>query len=101
MAALPLNQRPRHFDTASSLEQFCNDTVMTFWHRHGGCQVGKVVDEYYKVIGVDGLNVIDASTFSFTPGTNPQATVMMLGRYNYDYKYDCNVCGVLTWSIIP
>ncbi|KAL1069865.1 hypothetical protein V6Z11_D12G293900 [Gossypium hirsutum] len=80
VAALPLNQRPRHFDTASSLEQFCNDTVMTFWHHHGGCQVGKVVDEDYKVIGVDGLRVIDASTFSFTPGTNPQATVMMLGR---------------------
>ncbi|MBA0657398.1 hypothetical protein Goklo_009683, partial [Gossypium klotzschianum] len=80
VAALPLNQRPRHFDTASSLEQFCNDTVMTFWHHHGGCQVGKVVDEDYKVIGVDGLRVIDASTFSSTPGTNPQATVMMLGR---------------------
>ncbi|KAA3459812.1 protein HOTHEAD-like isoform X1 [Gossypium australe] len=80
VAALPLNQRPRHFDTASSLEQFCNDTVMTFWHHHGGCQVGKVVDKDYRVIGVDGLRVIDASTFSFTPGTNPQATVMMLGR---------------------
>ncbi|MBA0689988.1 hypothetical protein Goari_007687, partial [Gossypium aridum] len=79
VSALPLNQRPRHFGTASSLEQFCNDTVMTFWHHHGGCQVGKVVDEDYKVIGVDGLRVIDASTFSFTPGTNPQATVMMLG----------------------
>ncbi|KAG8476264.1 hypothetical protein CXB51_033106 [Gossypium anomalum] len=80
VAALPLNQRPRHFDIASSLEQFCNDTVMTFWHHHGGCQVGKVVDKDYRVIGVDGLRVIDASTFSFTPGTNPQATVMMLGR---------------------
>ncbi|XVF12414.1 hypothetical protein REPUB_Repub08aG0116200 [Reevesia pubescens] len=63
-----------------SLEQFCKDTVMTIWHYHGGCQVGKVVDQEYRVLGVDGLRVIDDSTFKFSPGTNPQATVMMLGR---------------------
>ncbi|KAJ6672028.1 hypothetical protein OIU85_013382 [Salix viminalis] len=64
-----------------SLEQFCTDTVMTIWHYHGGCQVGKVVDNDYKVLGVDKLRVIDGSTFIDSPGTNPQATVMMLGRY--------------------
>ncbi|XP_039000179.1 protein HOTHEAD-like [Hibiscus syriacus] len=80
VAALPLNQRPRNANTTKSLEQFCNDTVMTFWHHYGGCQVGKVVDQDYKVLGLDGLRVIDASTFNFTPGTNPQATIMMLGR---------------------
>jgi len=26
------------------------------------------------------LRVIDGSTFNYSPGTNPQATVMMLGR---------------------
>ncbi|KAE8704681.1 putative Glucose-methanol-choline (GMC) oxidoreductase family protein [Hibiscus syriacus] len=79
-AALPVNLRPRHLNTAISLEQYCNDTLITFWHHHGSCRVGKVVDKDYRVIGVDGLRVIDASTFDFTPGTNPQATVMMLGR---------------------
>ncbi|XP_021282963.1 protein HOTHEAD-like [Herrania umbratica] len=64
-----------------SLEQFCIDTVRTIWHYHGGCQVGKVVDRDYKVFGVDSLRVIDGSTFNFSPGTNPQATLMMLGRY--------------------
>lgn len=54
---------------------------MTIWHYHGGCQVGKVVDHDYKVLGVDALRVIDGSTFYYSPGTNPQATVMMLGRY--------------------
>ncbi|XVF41502.1 hypothetical protein PTKIN_Ptkin01aG0284600 [Pterospermum kingtungense] len=49
------------------------------WHYHGGCQVGKVVARDYKVLGVDGLRIIDGSTFSFSPGTNPQATLMMLG----------------------
>ncbi|KAJ0954504.1 putative FAD/NAD(P)-binding domain superfamily [Helianthus annuus] len=30
---------------------------------------------------LDSLRVIDGSTFDYSPGTNPQATVMMLGRY--------------------
>jgi choline dehydrogenase len=53
---------------------------MTIWHYHGGCQVRKVVDNDYKVLGVDKLRVIDGSTFIDSPGTNPQATVMLLGR---------------------
>ncbi|XP_062076144.1 protein HOTHEAD-like isoform X2 [Humulus lupulus] len=81
IAILPLNLRPRHIDDPFSLEQFCKDTVMSIWHYHGGCQVGKVVDNEYKVLGVDALRVIDGSTFLASPGTNPQATVMMLGRY--------------------
>lgn len=82
MVNIPTNLRPRHVVGASiSLEQFCRDTVMTIWHYHGGCQVDRVVDRDYKVLGVDGLRVIDGSTFYNSPGTNPQATCMMLGRY--------------------
>ncbi|XP_044487327.1 protein HOTHEAD [Mangifera indica] len=80
-ASAPVNLLPRHSNVSTSLEQYCKDTVMTIWHYHGGCQVGKVVDEDYKVLGVDALRVIDGSTFKYSPGTNPQATVMMLGRY--------------------
>ncbi|XWS61089.1 hypothetical protein CRYUN_Cryun07bG0095700 [Craigia yunnanensis] len=76
---LPLNLRPRHLTSAFSLAQFCMDTVMTIWHYHGGCVVGKVVDHDYKVLGMDALRIIDGSTFTGSPGTNPQATVMMLG----------------------
>ncbi|KAD6454539.1 hypothetical protein E3N88_09245 [Mikania micrantha] len=64
-----------------SIASFCRKTVSTFWHAHGGCLVNKVVDRNLKVIGVDSLRVVDASTFFNSPGTNPQATVMMLGRY--------------------
>uniref|UniRef100_A0A0V0GZ43 Putative ovule protein n=1 Tax=Solanum chacoense TaxID=4108 RepID=A0A0V0GZ43_SOLCH len=80
-ASAPVNLLPKHDNISVSLEQFCKDTVMTIWHYHGGCQVGNVVDQDYKVIGVDNLRVIDGSTFNIPPGTNPQATVMMLGRY--------------------
>lgn len=80
-ASAPVNLLPRHYNSSQSLEDFCKDTVMTIWHYHGGCQVGSVVDHDYKVMGVDALRVIDGSTFNVSPGTNPQATVMMLGRY--------------------
>ncbi|XP_051138370.1 protein HOTHEAD-like [Andrographis paniculata] len=81
MLSFPNNLRRRHLTAAYSLEQFCRDTVMTIWHYHGGCHVNRVVDGDYKVIGVDALRVVDGSTFASSPGTNPQATVMMLGRY--------------------
>lgn len=80
-ASVPVNLLPKHANSSTSLEQFCKDTVMTIWHYHGGCQVGMVVDPDYKVLGIDALRVIDGSTFNNSPGTNPQATVMMLGRY--------------------
>ncbi|RWR80735.1 protein HOTHEAD-like protein [Cinnamomum micranthum f. kanehirae] len=67
--------------TFESWEQYCKDTVITIWHYHGGCQVGRVVDHQYRVLGVDSLRVIDGSTFIDSPGTNPQATLLMLGRY--------------------
>ncbi|OMP09631.1 hypothetical protein COLO4_05282 [Corchorus olitorius] len=76
-----INLLPKRYNISSPLEDYCKNTVMTIWHYHGGCQVGRVVDSDYKVLGVDALRVIDGSTFNYSPGTNPQATVMMLGRY--------------------
>ncbi|KAL2995643.1 hypothetical protein AAZX31_10G227100 [Glycine max] len=69
MLHLPVNLRPKHANAAFSLERYCLHTVLTIWHYPGG------------VIGVEALRVIDGSTFHGSPGTNPQATVMMLGRY--------------------
>ncbi|CAL4937322.1 unnamed protein product [Urochloa decumbens] len=80
-AYFPVNLMPRHPRDTRPLQQYCRETVMTIWHYHGGCHVGGVVDRDYRVIGVRGLRVIDSSTFKYSPGTNPQATVMMLGRY--------------------
>ncbi|GMH16018.1 hypothetical protein Nepgr_017859 [Nepenthes gracilis] len=76
-----VNLLPKHMNDTSCLEQFCKDTVITIWHYHGGCHVGKVVGPDYRVLGVNGLRIVDGSTFYESPGTNPQATVMMLGRY--------------------
>eukprot|EP01018_Ginkgo_biloba_P033118 Gb_00812 [translate_table: standard] len=64
-----------------TMAQFCRKTLMTYYHNHGGCNIGSVINERYQVMGIDGLRVVDASTFKDTLGTNPQATVMMLARY--------------------
>ncbi|KAJ0672693.1 putative glucose-methanol-choline oxidoreductase, FAD/NAD(P)-binding domain superfamily [Helianthus annuus] len=79
---IPYNMNA-HGNTSTSLEQHCKDTVRTIWHYHGGCHIGKVVDDEYKVLGVDSLRVVDGSTLLNSPGTNPQASLLMLGRYLY------------------
>ncbi|CAH9118662.1 unnamed protein product [Cuscuta europaea] len=63
------------------MEEFCRQTVSTIWHYHGGCVVGKVVDGDFRLVGIESLRVVDGSIFTVSPGTNPQATLLMLGRY--------------------
>lgn len=63
-----------------TVAEYCRRTVTTIWHYHGGCVLGKVVGGDLRVLGVAGLRVVDGSVFPVSPGTNPQATVMMLGR---------------------
>nr|XP_043629675.1 (R)-mandelonitrile lyase-like [Erigeron canadensis] len=72
---------PESSSNEDTIETFCREVLTTFYHFHGGCLVNKVVDRNLKVIGIDSLRVVDGSVFSHSPGTNPQATVMMLGRY--------------------
>ncbi|XVF43131.1 hypothetical protein PTKIN_Ptkin02bG0015800 [Pterospermum kingtungense] len=67
--------------TTDEQRKFCKENARTYFHYHGGCTVGSVVDDDYKVYGVKGLRVVDGSTFMESPGTNPMATLLMLGRY--------------------
>ncbi|CAM0909025.1 unnamed protein product [Alopecurus aequalis] len=76
-ATLPLDWSTNN----TSVADFCKRTVTTLWHYHGGCVVGRVVDKDFRVTSARSLRVVDGSTFSVTPGTNPQATIMMMGRY--------------------
>eukprot|EP01018_Ginkgo_biloba_P035589 Gb_30675 [translate_table: standard] len=86
--ALPENYRT---DDAA-MADFCRDTLKTMCHYHGGCNIGSVINKRYQVMGVEGLRIVDSSTFESCPGTNPQATAMMLGRYA-DQKEYC-FCGL-------
>ncbi|TXG56513.1 hypothetical protein EZV62_017826 [Acer yangbiense] len=73
--------RAKLMSNADQRRKLCKSSVRTFYHYHGGCAIGSVVDKDYRVYGVKGLRVIDGSTFEESPGTNPMATLMMLGRY--------------------
>nr|P0DO52.1 RecName: Full=Sinalpyl alcohol oxidase Nec3; AltName: Full=Nectar protein 3; Short=NmNec3; Flags: Precursor [Nesocodon mauritianus]UIE54578.1 Nec3 [Nesocodon mauritianus] len=74
-------QIPENTSDFESMATYCRKTVTTFYHYCGGCTVNKVVDSNLKVVGIGGLRVVDNSVFTSSPGTNPQATTMMLGRY--------------------
>jgi choline dehydrogenase-like flavoprotein len=72
---------PKNTWDDAAVVQFCRDTLDSMWHFHGGCHVGPVVNHRYQVNGVESLRIVDGSTFEDAPGTNPQATTLMLGRY--------------------
>lgn len=75
------NQHANLVSDSDELKEFCKENVRTYFHYHGGCVQGRVVDNEYRVYGVEGLRVIDGSTFRESPGANPMATLLMLGRY--------------------
>nr|XP_048337331.1 (R)-mandelonitrile lyase 2-like [Ziziphus jujuba var. spinosa] len=66
---------PKNQSDDASMETFYRSTVRPFWHFYGGCLVGKAVD------GEHSLRMVDGSTFNASPGTNPQATLVMMGRH--------------------
>jgi len=56
------------------------------WHASCTCRMGRVndsmavVDTHAKVIGVNGVRVVDASSFALLPPGHPQSTVYMLAE---------------------
>ncbi|KAI3829334.1 hypothetical protein L1987_03454 [Smallanthus sonchifolius] len=59
---------PVRGNNSSALEQYCKSSVRTMWHYHGGCQIGKVVDDEYKVSGVDAYESSMDLLYSTLPG---------------------------------
>jgi choline dehydrogenase-like flavoprotein len=61
-------------------------SALTIWHACGTNRMGKagdpmaVVDARAKIIGVDGLRVVDASVFPFLPPGQPQSMVYALAE---------------------
>jgi choline dehydrogenase len=59
----------------------------TIWHPAGTCAMGSaestasVVTPDCRVIGVDGLRVVDASIMPTLPRANPNLTCIMLAEY--------------------
>ncbi|KAK6206955.1 GMC oxidoreductase [Colletotrichum tabaci] len=73
-------------ETDAQILQNIRNTVMTIWHASCTCRMGRtddpmaVVDKDARVIGVNGLRVVDASSFALLPPGHPQSTVYVLAE---------------------
>lgn len=56
----------------------------TVYHPTSTCSIGKVVDENLRVIGLEGLSVIDASVMPYVVSGNTNAATIMLAEKGAD-----------------
>ncbi|KAH7313753.1 hypothetical protein B0I35DRAFT_462048 [Stachybotrys elegans] len=67
--------------TDEEILEVLRETVMTVWHASTTCRMGRrddpsaVVDSQARVIGVEGLRVVDASSFALLPPGHPQGMI--------------------------
>lgn len=76
-------------DTDDALLDYAKRTGQTAWHTVGSCRMGvpedAVVDARFRVHGVEGLRVIDASVFPDIPSSNTNAAAIMAGERGADF----------------
>lgn len=69
------------YATDAEILDIIKNSLMTISHASCTCKMGTrddamaVVDSHAKVVGVEGLRVVDASAFPLLPPGHPQATV--------------------------
>lgn len=73
-----------HVQSDADLDAYIRETAVVAQHPVGTCAMGSgpgaVVDADLRVIGVDGLRVVDASVMPAVPGGNTNAACMMIGE---------------------
>eukprot|EP01068_Selenidium_serpulae_P012608 Selendium_serpulae@DN5853_c3_g1_i1.p1 len=60
---------------------YAKSWMTSIWHWVASCNMGDVVDTQFRVRGVTGLSVVDASVLPQVTRMNPTATLLALGRY--------------------
>lgn len=74
----------KEIETDEQILECIKGSLQTVWHASCTCKMGKesdemaVLDERCRVRGVQGLRVVDASSFPFLPPGHPQSTVCEL-----------------------
>jgi choline dehydrogenase len=63
-----------------SLRDHIARRTMSLFHAAGTCAMGTVVDAELRVIGLDGLRVVDASVMPEVPRGNPNAVVIAIAE---------------------
>lgn len=64
-----------------ALAKFALSYMTSIGHTYGSAPMGRVVDDKFQVMGVNGLSIVDASVLPQLTRMNPVYTVMALGRY--------------------
>jgi choline dehydrogenase len=67
-------------DNDEKLDQRIAMTGGTSWHPSGTCSMGKVVDTEFRVKGVQGLRVVDASVIPVPLSAHVQAPLYALSE---------------------
>jgi len=66
--------------TDADLLDYARRIGMTLYHPASSCAIGSVVDAELKVMGVEGLRVVDASVFPSIPRGNTNAPTIMVAE---------------------
>ena len=78
---------PDDFATDAQLERCLMAECSEFWHACGTCRMGaandsrSVVDPDCRVIGIEGLRVVDASVMPEVPRANTHLTTIMIAEH--------------------
>lgn len=70
----------------SQILEWIRNAVTPIWHASSTCKMGRrndsmaVIDSRARVFGVQGLRVVDASSFPFLPPGHPQSTIYALAQ---------------------
>lgn len=67
-------------DSDEKLDKRLAATAGTTWHYTGSCGMGKVVDTDFKVRGIEGLRIVDASVFPVPLSAHIQAPLYALAE---------------------
>lgn len=76
----------RGYESDEELLEIIKEAAISIWHAAGTCKMGTgddqdvVIDSAARVFGVEGLRVVDASSFPILPPGHPTATVYALAE---------------------
>ena len=66
------------------LMTYIRNEASTVYHPTSTCSIGKVVDPSLRVMGLEGLSVIDASVMPYVVSGNTNAATIMLAEKGAD-----------------
>ena len=67
-------------DSEEALRAHARRTTFAIYHPVGTCALGSVVDDQLRVVGVEGLRVVDASVMPVVPRGNTNAPVIAIAE---------------------